>query len=156
MTLPTAEDLDRVILYGDIFIKDKKIHLNFELWIEEDEGLIIPKVWFQILKVPKKLQELPVLWALGSMVGAPQLLDMVASHKNPFCRVLVSVLNSKNLPQKLSVVIGDRWIEFPIRVESIVPEVESYVETSTDQGDKDGNNGADDMTDGDDRLGGPK
>ena len=70
MTLPTAEDLDRVILYGDIFIKDKKIHLNFELWIEEDEGLIIPKVWFQILKVPKKLQELPVLWALGSMVGA--------------------------------------------------------------------------------------
>ena len=44
MTLPTAEDLDRVILYGDIFIKDKKIHLNFELWIEEDEGLIIPKV----------------------------------------------------------------------------------------------------------------
>ena len=81
---------------------------------------------------------------------------MVASHKNPFCRVLVSILNSKNLPQKLSVVIGDRWIEFPIRVESIVPEVKSYVETSTDQGDKDGNNGADDMTDGDDRLGGAK
>ena len=64
VTLPTAEDLDRVILYGDIFIKDKKIHLNFELWIEEDEGLIIPKVWFQILKVPKKAAGTPC--AVGS------------------------------------------------------------------------------------------
>ena len=75
-----------------------------------------------------------MVWALGSLMGAPQLADMVASKKNDYVRVLVSVLDSKNLP------IGDRWFEFPVKVESIIPGVESFVETSID-GDKDGNTG---------------
>lgn len=148
MTLPTDDDLQRIIMYGGFFLKEKKIHLNFERWAHEDEGLLIPKVWFKIYTVPKRLRELPVVWALGSMMGAPQLADMVASKKNDYVRVLVSVLDSKNLPAKLSVVIGDRWFEFSVKVESIIPGVESFVETSID-GDKDGNTGDDDMMSGD-------
>ena len=34
-TLPSADDLQRVIQYGGLFIKEKKIHLNFEVWSEE-------------------------------------------------------------------------------------------------------------------------
>ena len=60
VTLPSADDLERVIRYRGFFIKEKKIHLNFEVSSEEQEGLLLPKV----------LRELPVLWALGSMVGA--------------------------------------------------------------------------------------
>ncbi|KAF8701180.1 hypothetical protein HU200_033735 [Digitaria exilis] len=62
-----------------------------------------------------KLRELPVIWAL-------------ATNNNSFGRVLVSVIDSKVFPRKLTVVIGDRWYEFPIKVESIIPGVESYVE----------------------------
>ena len=139
MTLPTDADLQHIIMYGG-FLKEKKIHLNFEWWTDEDEGLLIPKLWFNIYTAPKRLRELPVVWAVGSMMGAPRLADMVASKKNDYVRVLVSVLDSKNLPAKLSVVIGDRWFEFPVKVESIIPGVESFVETSID-GDKDGNTG---------------
>ena len=70
VTLPFADDLERVIRYGCFFIKEKKIHLNFEVWSEEQEGLLLPKIWIRILKVPSKLREISVLWALGSMVGA--------------------------------------------------------------------------------------
>ena len=70
VTLPSADNLQRVIQYGDLFIKEKKIHLNFEVWSEEQEGLLLLKIWIHILKVPRKLREISVLWALGSMVGA--------------------------------------------------------------------------------------
>jgi len=79
-TLPAADDLQRVIQYGGIFIKEKKIHLNFEVWSEEQEGLLLPKVWIRILRVLSRLRELPVLWALGLMVGATQMVDMVTSN----------------------------------------------------------------------------
>ena len=66
------------LLQGSIS-QTKKIHLNFESRTEEDEGLLIPKVWFYIYRVPEKLRELPVVWALGSMIGAPQLVDMTTT-----------------------------------------------------------------------------
>lgn len=92
-------------------LKHKKIHLNFEVWVEEEEGLLIPKAWINILKIPKKLRELPVLWALGSMVGAPQVVDMVTTNKNSYGRVLVSVLvlDSRAFPKNyvlLLVTVG--------------------------------------------------
>ena len=88
MTLPTDADLQHIIMYGG-FLKEKKIHLNFEWWADEDEGLLIPKLWFNIYIAPKRLRELPVVWAVGSMMGAPRLADMVASKKNDYVRVLV-------------------------------------------------------------------
>ena len=56
--LPTVADLQRIIMYGGLFLKEKKIHLNFESWTEEDEELLIPKVWFHIYRVPQKLRAL--------------------------------------------------------------------------------------------------
>ncbi|KAF8697619.1 hypothetical protein HU200_035807 [Digitaria exilis] len=91
------------------------MHLNFAEWSDEEEGLLIPKAWINIFRIPKKLRELLVIWAL-------------ATNNSSFGRVLVSVIDSKAFPRKLTVVIGDRWYEFSIKVESIIPEVESYVE----------------------------
>jgi len=44
VTLPSADNLQRVIQYGGLFIKETKIHLNSEVWSEEQEGLLLPKV----------------------------------------------------------------------------------------------------------------
>ncbi|CAN6251230.1 unnamed protein product [Urochloa humidicola] len=72
------------------------------------------------------------------MVGAPQLVDMVTTNNNAYGRVLISVINSKAFPQKLCGVIGDRWFEFPVKVESIIPGVESYVEEIKNDDDPEG------------------
>ena len=130
--------------------------MNFEVWSEEQEGLLLPKIWICILKVPRKLREISVLWALGSMVGATQMVDMVTSKNSHYGRVLVTVLDSKAIPEQLGVVIGDRWFEFPIEVDSIIHGVESYVEISNDPGGKDNNNDDenDDLLGDDDLMGG--
>ncbi|RCV30986.1 hypothetical protein SETIT_6G140000v2 [Setaria italica] len=98
----------------------------FAEWSDEEEGLLIPKAWINIFRIPKKLRELPVLWAL-------------ATNNNPFGRVLVSVIDSKAFPHRLCVVIGDRWYECPVRVESIIPRVKSYVEVIKHDDDPEGN-----------------
>ncbi|KAF8724317.1 hypothetical protein HU200_008029 [Digitaria exilis] len=88
------------------------------------------KAWVNIFKIPKKLRELPVLWA-------------ITTNESSYGRVLVSILDSKAFPQKICVVIGDRWYDFPLKVESIIPGVESYVETSDDldEDEREGNSG---------------
>ena len=64
------------------------------------------------------------------------MVDMVTSKNSPYGRVLVTVLDSKSIPEQLCVVIGDRWFEFPIEVDNIIPGVESYVEISNDPGER--------------------
>ena len=64
------------------------------------------------------------------------MVDMVTSKNSPYGRVLVTVLDSKAIPEQLGVVIGDRWFEFPIEVDSIIHGVESYVEISNDPGER--------------------
>ncbi|KAF8732768.1 hypothetical protein HU200_015105 [Digitaria exilis] len=105
------------------------MHLNFVEWSDKEEGLLIPKAWINIFRIPKKLKELPVIWAL-------------ATNNSSFGRVLVSVIDSKAFPRKLTVVIGDRWYEFPIKVESIIPGVESYVEEIKNNDDSEGDDDA--------------
>lgn len=67
------------------------------------------------------------------------MVDMIATNNNPFGRVLVSVIDSKAFPHRLCVVIGDRWYECPVRVESIIPRVKSYVEVIKHDDDPEGN-----------------
>jgi len=90
------------------------------------------------------------------MVGATQMVDMVTSKNSLFGRVLVTVLDSKAILEQFGVLNGDCWFEFPIEVDSIIHGVESYVEISTDQGDKDDNNEDenDDLMGDDDLMGG--
>ena len=65
------------------------------------------------------------------------MVDMVTSKNSPYVRVLVTVLDSKAILEQFGVLIGDCWFEFPIEVDSIIHGVESYVDISTDQRDKD-------------------
>jgi hypothetical protein len=66
----------------------------------------------------KKLREFSVLWALGSMLGATQSVDMINSLKQDYGRVEVAVLNVDLLPNSIdTVVIGDRLFSLPIQVE---------------------------------------
>lgn len=71
VSMPTKDQLQRAISYGGMTLKQRGVHLNLAEWFDKEEGLLIPKAWINIFRIPKKLRELPVLWALGSMVGAP-------------------------------------------------------------------------------------
>lgn len=67
----------------------------------------------------KELREFLNLWAVGSMLGSTQTVDMEMTRKNNFGRVFVSVLNPTLIPPHLDVVIGDHYFELEFGVEII-------------------------------------
>jgi hypothetical protein len=70
----------------------------FDEWKNEEEGLPLQRVWIRIYRLPQKLREFFVLWALGSMLGATQAVDMISSLRTDYGHVEVAVLNVDLLP----------------------------------------------------------
>jgi hypothetical protein len=115
---PSRGDLQRSVAFGKADIKEFGVSLLFEEWKEEEEGMPLQRVWIRIFRLPKKLREFSVLWALGSMLGVTQSVDMISSLRRNYSCVEVVVLNVDLLPNSIdTVVIGDRLFSLPIQVE---------------------------------------
>jgi hypothetical protein len=104
---PSWGDLLHSVAFEKAHIKAHNVDLLFEEWQPGKEGHPLPRVWIQIHRLPTKLHEFLVLWALGSMLGATQALDMVTSLRKNYGRVEVALLNVELLPNMIdTVVIG--------------------------------------------------
>jgi hypothetical protein len=91
--------------------------LKFEEWREKEVGFLLPKVWIRVFGLMRELCEFLDLWAVGSMLGSTQIVDMETTRKSDFGRVLVAVLNPGLIPTQLDVVIGDHYFELEFEVE---------------------------------------
>jgi hypothetical protein len=123
-------------------ITEHNVDLWFEEWQPEEEGHPLPRVWIRIHRLPAKLHEFSVLWALGSMLGATQLVDMVTSSRKNYGRVEVVVLNVDLLPNLIdTVVIGDSLFSLPIQVEGREDHEEAEAQMEVDDGGNDSAHG---------------
>jgi hypothetical protein len=77
-------------------------------------------VWTRLLNLPKVLRTYEVLWAVGTMFGATQKVDMVTTRESKFGRFKVVVLNPTIVPTKINCVIGTRFFELQFEIESFV------------------------------------
>jgi hypothetical protein len=80
-------------------------------------GFLLPKVWIRVYGLRRELCEFLDLWAVGSMLGSTQIVDMETTRKSDFGRVLVAVLNPGLILTQLDVVIGDHYFELEFEVE---------------------------------------
>jgi hypothetical protein len=136
---PSRGDLQRSVAFGQADIKEHGVRLLFDEWKQEEEGLPLQRVWIRIYRLPHKLREFSVLWALGSMLGATQSVDMISSLRTDYVRVEVAILNIDPLPENIdTVVIGDGMFSLPIRVEGLGGEEVIDAQMEVD----DGNSGA--------------
>jgi hypothetical protein len=76
--------LQRSVAFAKEDIKEHGVTLLFEEWKHEEEGHPLQRVWIRIYRLPHKLREFSVLWALGSMLGATQAVDMITSVKQDY------------------------------------------------------------------------
>jgi hypothetical protein len=58
-------DLQRSVLFGQANIKEHGVRLIFEEWNQVEEGQLLQGVRIRIFRLPQKLHEFSVLWALG-------------------------------------------------------------------------------------------
>jgi hypothetical protein len=122
---PSWGDLQRSVAFGKADIKEHGVPLLFEEWKHEEEGHPLQRVWIRIYRLPHKLREFSVLWALGSMLGATQAVDMITSLKQDYAWVEVAVLNVDLLPNMIDmVVIGDIMFSLLIQVEGREDNIE--------------------------------
>jgi hypothetical protein len=120
---PSKVELQRVVASGGADIKGDGVpvgaRLKFELWQEKEVGYLQPKVWIRVFGLWKELYEFLELWAVWSMLGSTQIVDMKTTRKNNFGRVLVAVLNPSLIPKQLDVVIVDHYFELDFEVEKV-------------------------------------
>jgi hypothetical protein len=118
---PSKVDLQRAVAFGGADVKGANIpasaRIKFEKRHEREIGFLLPKVWVRVFGMRPELREFLELWAVGSMLGSTQMVDMETTRKNNFSRVLVAVLNPSLIPKELDVVIGDHHFELEFEVE---------------------------------------
>jgi hypothetical protein len=80
---PSRGDLLWSVAFEKAHIKEHDVDLLFKE-CQPEEGHPLPRVCIQIHRLPTKLREFSVLWALGSMLGATQSVDMVTSLRKSY------------------------------------------------------------------------
>jgi hypothetical protein len=74
-----------------------------------------------VTNLPTILREYVILWALGTLFGVTQEVDMVTTRASSFGRFAVAVLEPEAIPTKLDVIIGNRYFQLTFEVEPFLP-----------------------------------
>jgi hypothetical protein len=114
---PSKEDLTKMTKFN-VEMKEG-VTLKFQEFKEEEEyyGHALPVVWMRVTNLPTILREYVVLWALGTLFGVTQDVDMVTTRASNFGRFAVAVLEPAAIPNKLDVIIGNRYFQLKFEVE---------------------------------------
>jgi hypothetical protein len=101
------------------------VTLKFQEFKEDEEyfGYALPVVWMRATNLPRILREYVILWALGTLFGVTQDVDMVTTRANNFERFAVAVIEPKAIPTKLYVIIGNRYFQLTFEVEPFLPNI---------------------------------
>ncbi|CAN6324132.1 unnamed protein product [Urochloa humidicola] len=120
---PTRTDLVRATRFN--IGLENGATLKFEEYTEDEEyfGHALPVVWMRVLNLPTILREYVVLWALGTLFGVTQEVDIIATNANKFGRFAVAVLEPEAIPTRLDVIIGNRYFQLIFEVEPFQPNI---------------------------------
>uniref|UniRef100_K3ZCU6 CCHC-type domain-containing protein n=1 Tax=Setaria italica TaxID=4555 RepID=K3ZCU6_SETIT len=79
----------------------------------------IPKCWVQFRGLSQELRdEVPIIWAIGSILGVTKMVDMRFTKQHGVARLRVALLNPDLIPDLVEVVTGEYVYELQFRVET--------------------------------------
>jgi hypothetical protein len=104
---PSKEELDRMIAIGTFTTKNKEGTITFAEYVDDVQPIkILDQVWVTVTKVPSVLSSFLPLWAVGTIVGATQKVDMVHLRAIGQVRILVAVYDVKKILKFADVCAG--------------------------------------------------
>ena len=160
---PSVEVLKRVSAF-EYNVKSQYVKIAFSEWKVEEVSLILPlqPVWVHVTGVPPPLRHFLGLWAVGSVIGATQDVDLVCLRRHGIVRIQVAVhsldIFSKKDGSDEASVSSDVYIKlngyafrFVLEEEDFVPDVDFIprIWENHDNGHDDGANRDEDMPDRD-------
>jgi len=91
---PSKEELDRLVAVGTVTTKNKEGTLLFEEFVDDVQPIkVLDKVWVTVTKVPRLLRSFLPLWAVGTMIGETQKVDIYHLRQTGEVRILVAVFD---------------------------------------------------------------
>jgi hypothetical protein len=102
---PSKEELERMIAIHTITTRNKEGTLTFEEFVDDVQPIkVLEQVWVTVTKVPRGLRSFLPLWAVGSIIGATQKVDMLHLRATGHVRILVAVYDAKKYRSSLMFV----------------------------------------------------
>jgi hypothetical protein len=103
---PSKEELTRMVVVGTITTKNKEGTFSIEEFVDDVQPIkVLDQVWVTVTKVPRALRSFLPLWAVGTMIGAIQKVDVHHLRRTGEVRILVAVLNIKKIPKFADVCV---------------------------------------------------
>jgi hypothetical protein len=91
---PNSEELERMVAIGTLITRNKEGTLLVDRFVDDVQPIkILDKVWVTVTKVPLVLRSFLQLWAVGTMIGATQKVDMYHLRQTGEIRILVAVFD---------------------------------------------------------------
>ncbi|KAK1670263.1 hypothetical protein QYE76_058422 [Lolium multiflorum] len=124
VNFPSAARINEVLIYDWVTLRGAHIKVNVKQW--SDENLAAGKldtVWVRAKRVSKTLKNYQGICEVGSTLGQVIEVDMETFRKNGSIRILVGVVNHKNIPTMAKLTTKKLMIYYTyFQVEKVVEE----------------------------------
>jgi hypothetical protein len=124
---PCKIELDRMVAIRTFTTKNNGGVLLFEEHTLEIKPLKkLQQVWVRIFGVPNEIRSFLPLWAVGSILGATQKVDMSYLRKTGVVRLLVAVLDVNAVPKDADVVVHRSMYKIFFKVDEVVRDEDDF------------------------------
>jgi hypothetical protein len=108
---PGKEEPERMIAIHTITTRNKEGTITFQEFVDDVQPIkVLEQVWVTVTKVPRALRSFLPLWAVGSIIGATQKVDMIHLRATGQVRILVAVYEVKKSLSSLMSVSAAKFI----------------------------------------------
>jgi hypothetical protein len=97
---PSKEELTRLVAVGTITTRNKEGTFIIEEYVDDVQPIkVLNQIWVIVTKAPRALRSFLPLWAVGTMIGATQKMDVYHLRRTGEVRILVAVLDIQKIPK---------------------------------------------------------
>jgi hypothetical protein len=125
-----------MVVIGTITTKNKERTFSIEEFVDDVQPIkVVDQVWVTITKVPRALRSFLPLWAVGTMIGATQKVDIHHLRCTGEVQILVAVLDIKKIPKFADVCVKGCMYCLYVKPDEVVSKVagqDDYEDLLTD------------------------
>jgi hypothetical protein len=124
---PCKIELDRMVAIGTVTAKRNEGALPFEEFNSEIKPLRkLQQVWVRVFGVPLEIRSFLPLWAVGTILGATQKVDIGYLRRTGVVRLLVAVLDVGAVPKDADVVVNRSTYRIFFKVDEVLRDEDGF------------------------------
>ena len=124
---PCKIELDRMVAIGSVTTKLREGVLLFEKYNTEIKPTRkLEQVWVCVFGVPYEIRSFLLLWAVGTILGATQKVDITYLRRTGVVRLLVAVLDANAVPTDADIVVNRNMCRIFFKVDEILRDEEDF------------------------------